>query len=272
MVGRRVDHDDVVLGQHRPALDRVDREQRVVGDDDVGLPRLVPGQLGEAVLRHRAARGAEALAGGDADLAPGAVGNPGDELVAVAGRGLLGPLVQPRDLAAERGDLEGVEELVVARVLGLRAGLDLVAAQVVAAALEDREARGAAEGLRQRLGETREVAVDQLGLQRDGGGGDDDRLVGLQCVPDRGHEVGERLPGAGPGLDGEVLPGAQRPLDGRGHVLLALALSAPEGLDGGGEEVGHRGRLAHRRISRLGHRRPPPSPGIRVRRRRRGSG
>ena len=49
-----VDHDDVVVGDHRHALDRVDREQRVVGDDQVGAVRLLAGQLGEALLAERA--------------------------------------------------------------------------------------------------------------------------------------------------------------------------------------------------------------------------
>ena len=66
-----VDHHDVVLRNQRHALDRVDREQRVVGDDQVGALRLLPGALGEALLAERALRGAEALARGDADLPPG---------------------------------------------------------------------------------------------------------------------------------------------------------------------------------------------------------
>ena len=47
-----VDHHDVVLRDHRHALDRVDREQRVVGDDQVGAVRLLAGPLGEALLRR----------------------------------------------------------------------------------------------------------------------------------------------------------------------------------------------------------------------------
>ena len=52
---RLVDDHDVVLGQHRAALEGVDRQQRVVGDDDVGLPGLGAGLLGEAVVADRAA-------------------------------------------------------------------------------------------------------------------------------------------------------------------------------------------------------------------------
>ena len=69
-----VDDDGVVLGQHRHAVDRVDREQRVVGDDEVGVLGVLAGPLGEALQRVGAARRAEALAVVDADLPPGAVG------------------------------------------------------------------------------------------------------------------------------------------------------------------------------------------------------
>ena len=41
---RLVDDHHVVLGQHRDALDRVDREQRVVGDDDLGPAGRVAGR------------------------------------------------------------------------------------------------------------------------------------------------------------------------------------------------------------------------------------
>ncbi|GAA3353843.1 hypothetical protein GCM10020366_08530 [Saccharopolyspora gregorii] len=48
-VVRLVDHDDVVLWQHRPVVEGVDGQQGVVGDDDVGAPRLTAGPFGEAV-------------------------------------------------------------------------------------------------------------------------------------------------------------------------------------------------------------------------------
>ena len=47
-----VDDHGVVVGDHRHPLDRVDREQRVVGDDQVGALRLLPGALGEALQRR----------------------------------------------------------------------------------------------------------------------------------------------------------------------------------------------------------------------------
>jgi hypothetical protein len=69
-----VDHHDVVVRDHRHALDRVDREQGVVGDDQVRALRLLAGQLGEALGTEGALGRAEALPVVDRDLAPLAVG------------------------------------------------------------------------------------------------------------------------------------------------------------------------------------------------------
>ena len=112
---RLVDHHDVVLGQHDEALQRVDREQRVVGDDDLGLAGPVARQLGEALPAVRALGRAEALPGGHADLPPGPVADPRVELVAVAGLGLVGPAAQPHDVAAQRGGRRRVEQRVARR-------------------------------------------------------------------------------------------------------------------------------------------------------------
>ena len=71
---RLVDDDRVVLRQHRHAVDGVDGEQRVVGDDEVGVLGVLASPLGEALERVRAARRAEALAVVDAHLPPGALG------------------------------------------------------------------------------------------------------------------------------------------------------------------------------------------------------
>ena len=52
---RLVDHEQLVFGQHRGVGYRVDGQQGVVGDDDIGVARLVAGLLGEAVGAERAA-------------------------------------------------------------------------------------------------------------------------------------------------------------------------------------------------------------------------
>ena len=117
---RLVDDHHVVLGQHGAALERVDRQQRVVGDDDVRPPGLRARLLREAVVADRAAGGAQALAGADRHLPPRRLGHARDELVAVAGLGVAAPLVDPLDRAAQRRDREGVEQLV--RVVDVVAG------------------------------------------------------------------------------------------------------------------------------------------------------
>src|SRR6185437_7883123 len=102
----------------------------------------------EAVVADRAARRAQALAGADRHLPPRRLGHAGDELVAVAGLGVAAPLVDALDRAPERRDREGVEQL-----LGLVdvVAVQLVQAQVVAAALEDRERGCPAEQWCERL-------------------------------------------------------------------------------------------------------------------------
>ncbi|MBW3663622.1 MAG: universal stress protein [Actinobacteria bacterium] len=60
---RLVDHHDVVLRDHRDALDGVDRQQGVVGDDQLGSGGLLLRPLGEALLAVGALRRAQALAG-----------------------------------------------------------------------------------------------------------------------------------------------------------------------------------------------------------------
>ena len=100
---------------------------------------------------------------------------------------VVGPLVQALDRAAHRGDRERVEQLV-GRVVVV-AAVQLVQAQVVAAALEDRERRCPAEQRLERLRQARQIAVDELALQGDGGRRDHDR--GARW-PRRGGSPGTR--------------------------------------------------------------------------------
>ena len=234
----RLVHDHhVVLGQHGAALERVDGEQRVVGDDDVRPPGLRARLLREAVVADRAARGAQALAGADRHLPPRRLGHAGDELVAVAGLGVAAPLVDALDRAPERRDREGVEQLL-GLVDVVAVAVQLVQAQVVAAALEDRERRRPAEQRRERLRQPGQVPVDELALQRDRRRRDDDRGAALDGVPDRRHEVGQRLAGAGARLHRQVLAGGDRLPDGLGHGVLPVAPRTADGGDRGVEELG----------------------------------
>ena len=158
----------------------------------------------------------------DGDLAPDPVGVAG-RVVALAGaallRLLLDPVAQAEDLGAD-GALGDVDEraLVVGDALA-----DAVQAGVVGAALEHGVRRPLTELLARGVEQGRDVALDELVLQRERRGGDHDPVV----VEQRRDEVGERLAGAGAGLDEQVLPA----LHGLGRRLapshLAGALSPP---------------------------------------------
>ena len=222
---RLVDDQQRVRRHDVPAGEHVDGEQAVVGDHDVGLAGPDPGRLGEALGAVRAPAGAHALAGRHRDQPPGVVVHARVELVAVAGLGLRGPLAQPLDLLAEPAGLAeprrscgrrlGVEERVGRLLLGR--ALQPGQAQVVVAALEHRERRPAAEQRLDRVGQPGQVVVDQLGLQRQGRGRDHHRPVDQQ----RRRQVGQRLAGAGAGLDQQVLAGGRSIGDSVGHRLLA---------------------------------------------------
>ena len=124
--------------------------------------------------------------------------------------GVAAPLVDALDRAAQRGDRERVEELI-ALVHVVAVAVQLVQAQVVAAALEDRERRRPPEQRLERLRQPGQVAVDELALQRDRRGRDDDGGAALDGVPDRRHEVGQRLARAGARLHRQVLARHDRP-------------------------------------------------------------
>ena len=228
---RLVDHDRVVLGDHRDALDGVDGQQRVVGDDQVRAVRLLACELGEALLPEGAALRAEAVAVADGDLAPLALG-VARGVVALAGPAVLGVLLGPRaqleDLLPHRslGQLDE-RPLVVGHTLA-----HAVEAGVVGAALEHGVGGVDTVLALHRLHQPRDVALDELVLQRERRGRHHHALV----VQQRGHEVGQRLAGAGAGLDEQVLVVGQRPTDLLGHLHLPLA--------GGAAEGGH-GRLQH---------------------------
>ena len=248
---RLVDDDHVVLGQHIYVGGRVDRQQRVVGHHDVRPGRRVPRPLGETAGGEPAAMRADALLRAHRDLAPGRLGHAGHQFVPIAGLRLLGPLVQPLDLTAQRrggaplriGQSRRVEQRVL-RVVGHPALLALQA-QVVAPALKDGEGRLPAEQRRQRRDQPRQVAVDQLALQRDGGRGHHDRAARRHRVPHRRDQIGQRLSGPRSGLHGQVLAGLDGLPYGLGHGDLAGPFRAADAADGGGEEFGDIRRGGH---------------------------
>ncbi|SKY64887.1 Uncharacterised protein [Mycobacteroides abscessus subsp. abscessus] len=118
--------------------------------------------------------------------------------------------------------------------------MNLVQTEVVSATLEDRERRLAAERALQGFGEAGKVALDQLPLQCDGRRGDHHGVAGLDGVPDRRHEIGQRFTRAGTCLHCEVLAGVDCVGDGGGHANLPVSAFARQCGHGGVEEGGHR--------------------------------
>ena len=79
-------------------------------------------------------------------------------------------------------------------------------------------------------------------------------LLARDRVPRRGHQVGERLAGAGARLDGQVLAGCDRLLHRLGHRDLPGPLRPADPGDRRGEQVRRAGRLfaAHGRARGAG--------------------
>ena len=235
-----VEDDHVVLGQHGPPAGQVGPVEVGVDHHHVGRRRAVPGRLGEAAVARGAVEGPRALAGADADHAPGPGAGLEAQIGPVAARRALGPGQQGADLvdqafggalgrASARVRPAGLERLgLVPGVAGVDAQLGLdppaphlghpLAADVVAPALE----HGVGEGEAQPALDQGQVLLGQLVLQRLGGGGHHHLLAAEHGR----HQVGQRLPGPGPGLDDEVGAGDERLADGAAHLLLLGALLA----------------------------------------------
>jgi hypothetical protein len=183
--------------------------------------RLAAHRGDEAALPVGAGLAEAGLAAG-VELGPeGGVFREGVNLGAVAGGGGLfpgGDGVELRDLF-EAGEQRGVAQ-----------GVELVLAEVVAAALHVADVERAEDGF-----EEGDILEEELLLQVFGAGGDNDALLAGAGEMQRGQEVGEGLAGAGAGLDDEMAPVFKGLLDGAGHLVLALAML--EGERGAGEDA-----------------------------------
>ena len=200
--------------------------------------------------------GARALLAGHAHRGPRPLAGVPVQLGPVAGGRRGRPRRQPLDLLL--GGREQVLQLELAprRIAHLS---DPLEAEVVAPSLQ----HGPRERCVQVGGQEREVLGGQLVLEGLGGGGDHRGAAGEHG----GHQVGQRLAGAGAGLHHQVPAALDGPRHGLGHVGLARAGLAVG--EGGGDlrERGHGllrraaggrgGAVAGRAVAAAG-RRPPP--------------
>ena len=207
-----VEDDDPVVGQHArpgPAQGQVAEEQSVVDDEDLGRVDAAAGFEVEAVGVVRALP-AQAIAAVALDEIPHHR-RRADRQVA------LGAIDRPPRPPAD------LHELVLRRRVGEEGARALLGhaqpalAQVVAPPFDERRP----ELVREDRLQERDVLAEQLLLQADGVGRDDDAegLVGLDGL-DEGDEVGERLADAGAGLDHEVVLARDGRGDGLGHAAL----------------------------------------------------
>ena len=167
-----VDHDEVVLGEHRIDGDR-QGVQVQVDDQDVGFRGLVAGLLSETVVASRAAVRPGAFVASDGDEAPGAVVDR-FELAAISCGGCGGEGSQLVErLAVDRAAVSfGVVEVEIESVVGLEF-VEPLETEIIRSSFENGETEWDVEV----IGEEREILPGELILKRFGGGGDDRRSV-----------------------------------------------------------------------------------------------
>ena len=207
---RLVEDDRVAVGQQLGhafvAQHHVGEEQVVVDDDDVGIERVL------ARLQHEARGVMRAV------LPQAVVARRRDQR---PDRGVLGHVGEFGAVAAlgrtrERDDLRQVANVVARRQqVFARGALEVVVADVVRAPLQQRDRHRR----RERVAHEREVALEQLVLQRLGARRDDD----LAAVQEGGHDVRERLAGAGAGFRDELAALGDGPRDRLRHRELLRA-------------------------------------------------
>ena len=187
-----------MVGQDPGVAGHDHTEHGVVGHHEIGSGGGGARQLGEA-LGLQGAGLSQALGPGDGDLGPGALGDAGDEVVAVTGVRPGRPLAQADHLLAQArvapvpgGRLgDGVPDAEEGGlVLLLRvAAVEAVAAQVVLPSLEQGHLGAGAGDLLDGVRGQGRVLGEDLPLQGQGGGGDHDPGTGLHGVDHGGHQV-----------------------------------------------------------------------------------
>ena len=215
-----VEHHGMIAGQDAALVvlilqGEIGEEEVVVDDDDVAFQRPLVHQGDETAVVVGALLAA-AQFGAGIHLGPGGSG---------LGEALdFGAVAELAGLFPFADDLEIGDFLQAGEHRGVFGVVDLLAAGVIIAPLHVADL----EGAREVLLEEGDVLEKELLLEGLGPGGDDDALAGEQG----GHEVGERLAGAGAGLDDQVALVGEGGFDGFGHLHLAgteLVIGVPFG-------------------------------------------
>ena len=167
---RFVEHDDVVLGQHRAVGRQVHAVQVAVDDDHVGVGGVGAGSFREARLADRAASDARALSSTHRQRRPRVGRRLEREVGPIAALRLGAPLDQPQQLGARRPIGEGIDAADRQLLVAAEHLLGALEAEVVGAALQ----RRVGERPLEMRGEEGQILANELVLQRLGGRGHHD--------------------------------------------------------------------------------------------------
>ena len=182
----------------------------MVDDDDVALHRLAM-HFGDEAAVPGAAFLSQAGVGAGVNLVPERAGfGKRCQFGAVAG---IRHLLPGGDGAVVLDLLQSAEHGLIGEVI------ELLAAQIVVAALHVTDFELAFAVGKKRLFEKRDILVEELFLQILGSGGNDDALAGTND----GHQVSQRFARSGAGFDDQVTLFFQRLLDGLRHLQLSPA-------------------------------------------------
>ncbi|MNI36568.1 hypothetical protein D3C73_906230 [compost metagenome] len=211
----------------------IGEQQMVVDHDQVGGLRTLAGTHDEAVIPEGALVAQAVVDGGGDDRQQ---------------RRVIGQAIEFSDIARIRAPRPGQDALELCRLF--RAGktrltaclLQAIAAQVVAASLQQRAAQSDA----QRLAHARQVTVIELVLQRAGTGGNDGAHSGQQ----HRHQIGKGLAGAGTGFGEQQVALLHRRGNGLGQAQLRRTrdeciqvggerAAFAEGFAAGMDKIGH---------------------------------
>ena len=149
-----VDDDRIVFGKNRNALEHVNREQRMIGDDDIGLHRDLTPLHSEALFTEPTLRLPHTLPPTHRDAAPHSRIDRAGVFIAITGLGGLGPGLHGASLPSEFGSRRS-EQRTVLVVFDCLAAVEAFEAYVVIATLEHRIARFALQERSQRCGDSR---------------------------------------------------------------------------------------------------------------------